>query len=97
MADVLFRGYFVEGRDLNDVDDLALMASSAGLVPDEARAFLSDESGTQDVWESQRAAAELGIGGVPFYIVDGRYAVSGGQPAEVWLRTLDAIEAERVS
>ncbi len=97
MADVLFRGYFVEGRDLNDVDDLALMASGADLDPDEARAFLSDEAGTQDVWESQRAAAELGIGGVPCYIVDGRYAVSGGQPAEVWLRTLDAIEAERVS
>ena len=43
---------------------------------------------------SRREAAELGIGGVPYYVIDGRYAVCGGQPAEVWLRTLDAIEAE---
>ena len=97
VADRLFRGYFAEGRDLNDPDDLAVLAADAGLDPDETRAFLAGDSGTQDVWESQREAAELGIGGVPFYVIDGRYAVSGGQPAEVWLRTLDTIEAGRVS
>ncbi len=97
MADALFRGYFAEGRDLNDPDDLVAMAADAGLDPDDTRTFLASNSGTQDVWESQREAAELGIGGVPFYVIDGRYAVSGGQPAEVWLRTLDAVEAERVS
>ncbi len=96
MADALFRGYFVSGRDLNDADDLTMMAAEAGLDPEEARGFLGGEAGTQDVRESQRAAEELGIGGVPCYVVDERYAVSGGQPAEVWLRTLDAIEAERV-
>ena len=97
MADALFRGYFVEGRDLNDANDLAAMAHGAGLAPDEARTFLGGDAGVEDVRESQRTAAELGIEGVPFYVIDGRYAVSGGQPAEVWLRTLDAIEAERVS
>lgn len=96
-ADALFRGYFVEGRNLNDADDLARMAGEAGLDPETARAFLAGGAGTEEVRESQRTAAELGIGGVPFYVVDGRYAVSGGQPAEVWLRTLDAIGAERVS
>ena len=97
MADALFRGYFAEGRDLNDTRDLATMAAGAGLDAEEVRAFLAGDAGTQDVLESQREAEELGIGGVPFYVIDGRYAVSGGQPAEVWLRTLDAIEAERVS
>ena len=97
MAEALFRGYFAEGRDLNSPDDLAAMAADAGLDAGEARASLAGDSGTQDVWESQHTASELGIGGVPFYVIDGRYAVSGGQPAEVWLRTLDAIEAERVS
>ncbi len=96
-ADALFRGYFAGGKDLNDPEDLAAIAVDAGLDADEARAFLAGDSRMQDVWESQRAAAGLGIGGVPFYVIDGRYAVSGGQPAEVWLRTLDAVEAERVS
>ena len=97
MADALFRGYFAEGRDLNDPEALTVMAADVGLDPDEVRAFLASDSGTQDVWDGQQVAAGLGIGGVPFYVIDDRYAVSGGQPAEVWLRTLDAIEAERVS
>ncbi len=97
MADALFRGYFVEGRNLNDADDLAAMALGAGLAPDEARALLDGDGGIEDVRESQRTAAELGIGGVPFYVIDGRYAISGGQPAAVWLETLDAIEAGQVS
>jgi predicted DsbA family dithiol-disulfide isomerase len=73
------------------------VAAEADLDPDDARAFLAGDSDTQDVWESQQAAAGLGIGGVPFYVIDDRYAVSGGQPTEVWLRTLDAIEAKRIS
>ncbi len=93
----LFRGYFGEGRDLNDAEALTAMAADAGLDPDDTRALLAGDSDTQDVWESQQVAAGLGIGGVPFYVIDDRYAVSGGQPAEVWLHTLDAIEAERVS
>jgi predicted DsbA family dithiol-disulfide isomerase len=97
MADALFRGYFAEGRDLNDAEVLTAMAADAGLDPDETRAYLAGDSGTQDVWKSQQVAAGLGIGGVPFYVIDDRYAVSGGQPAEVWLRTLEAIEAERIS
>ncbi len=97
MADALFRGYFAESRDLNDPEDLTAIAADAGLDPNEVRTFLADDPGTQDVWESQQAAAGLGIGGVPFYVIDDRYAVSGGQPAEVWLRAFDAIELEQVS
>jgi predicted DsbA family dithiol-disulfide isomerase len=97
MADALFRGYFAEGRDLNDAEALAAMAADAGLDPDEVRSYLAGDSGAQDVWESQQVAAGLGIDGVPFYVIDDRYAVSGGQPASVWLRTLEAIEAERIS
>lgn len=97
MADTLFRGYFAEGRDLDDTEDLAALAGEAGLDPDEAAAFLAGDAGTRAVWESQRTAAELGVAGVPFCVVDGRYAVSGAQPAEVWLRTLEAIGAGRIS
>jgi predicted DsbA family dithiol-disulfide isomerase len=97
VADALFRGYFAEGRDLNDSEALAAMAADVGLDPDRALAYLAGDSGAQDVWESQQVAAGLGIGGVPFYVIDDRYAVSCAQPAEVWLRTLEAIEVERVS
>ena len=82
---------------MNDADDLAALAGEAGLDSEAVSGFLAGDAGVQEVWESQRTAAELGIAGVPFYVVDGRYAVSGGQPAEVWLRTLEAIETERIS
>lgn len=94
MADALFRGYFAEGRNLNDPEDLTLMAREAGLAPDGTRTLLSGRSGIEEVWESQRTAAKLGVGSVPFHVIDGRYAVSGGQPSDVWLRTFDAIEAD---
>lgn len=97
MADALFRGYFAGGRDLSDAQDLAAMAVETGLDPGDVGAFLSGGVGVGGVWESQQTAARLGITGVPFYIIENRYAVSGGQPAEVWLRTFDAIESERVS
>ncbi|HKH12012.1 MAG TPA: DsbA family protein [Rubrobacter sp.] len=97
MADALFRGYFAEGRDLNDAGDLTALAGEAGLEPEEVRALLAGDAGARAVWESQRSAAELGVSGVPFYVVDGRHAVSGAQPAEVWVRTLEAIEAEPIS
>ena len=96
MAEALFRGYFAEGRDLNDADDLATMAEQAGLDPEETRSLLSGEDGAGEVRESQNAAAGLGVNSVPFYVIDDRYAVSGGQTAEAWLRTFDAVEAQRV-
>ena len=96
MADTLFRGYFSEGRNLNDHEDLAAMPGQAGLNPDEAREVLSGARYAEKVQESQQGAALLGISGVPFYVIDGRYAVSGGQPAEVWARLLDTVSAEQV-
>jgi len=97
VVDTLFRGYFAEGRDLNDADDLAAMTAEAGLDAQETRDYLAGDAGAREVWESQKTAAELGIAGVPFYVLENRYAVSGAQPVEAWLGALDAVEAERVT
>jgi len=92
-ADALFRAYFLEGRDLNKREDLLAVASGAGLELEEVRRLLGGDRGKAEVWESQQTAARLGIGGVPFYVFDGRYALSGAQPVEVFLRALDAAAA----
>ena len=96
LAEALFRGYFANGRNLNDTDDLAAMVQEVGLDPEEADTFLSGGACTDEVRESQREAAALGVSSVPFYVIDGRYAVSGGQTAQAWLGTFDAVEAQRV-
>ena len=93
MADFLFHAYFAEGANLNDTLDLSSAAGRAGLDAEEVRSFLSG-SGLRDVvWQSQEEAGRIGVGGVPFYVFDGRHGLSGAQPMEVFLRTLDAAVA----
>lgn len=95
VADGLFRAYFTDGRDLNDRGALAEIAA-AGLDADEVALYLGRDSGVEEVWESQEEARRLGVNSVPFYVVDGRYAVVGGQSAETWVRVLDTVQAGRV-
>ncbi len=90
VADALFEAYFARGADFNNRDDLAEIAARAGLDPEEARGFLAGRDGADEVARSQEQAARLGISGVPFYVFDGRYAVSGAQPVEVFIRALEA-------
>jgi predicted DsbA family dithiol-disulfide isomerase len=82
LVERLFRAYFIEGRFVGAHETLAEIAHEAGLDADAAYAFLSSDVGVAEIAEAEERAASLGIGGVPFFIVDGRYGLSGAQPAE---------------
>jgi predicted DsbA family dithiol-disulfide isomerase len=75
--------YFTEGADLTDREVLGRAASELGLDADEVRARLATEEDVAETTKAANAAKEAGINGVPTFIVDGRYAVSGAQPPEV--------------
>ncbi len=94
-ADSLFAAYFAEGRDMNDHEQLVEAATRAGLSSDEVRAFLAGDECADEVAASQAEAYRLGVRGVPFYVLDGRYGLSGAQPVEVLVEVLDTVEAER--
>ena len=86
VAETLFAAYFTHGADLNDRDLLAQAAEQAGLDGAAARTYLKSELGTDEVEQSQEQAHQLGIGGVPFYVLGTRgdahrYGLSGAQPA----------------
>ena len=89
-ADALFRAYFTEGKDLNDHEQLLELATGVGLDAGEVRGYLAGAGGVDEVLASQEEAGRLGIAGVPLYVFDGRYALSGAQPVEVFLRAIDA-------
>jgi predicted DsbA family dithiol-disulfide isomerase len=89
LADALFAAYFARGRDLGDHEQLAEVAASVGLSRATARDYLAGDEGGAEVDASQREAYQAGVTGVPFYVLDGRYALSGAQPLEVFLRALD--------
>ncbi|MDP8950144.1 MAG: DsbA family oxidoreductase [Actinomycetota bacterium] len=96
-ADALFNAYFAEGRDLNDHDELAAIVARVELDAEEVRSYLAGEEGVAEVRRSQKEAHILGIHGVPCYVVDDRYAISGAQPVEVFLRVFDQLGAGRVT
>ena len=97
LADALFEAYFAGGADLNDHGQLAGIAGKAGLDPALVREHLAGGFGAEEVRESQEEAGGLGVSGVPFYVFDGRYALSGAQPVEIFVRALDAAGAEQAS
>jgi len=84
----LLRAYFTEGRHLGHVDQLADLAAEVGLDRDEAAAVLEEGRYTEAVLDDMAIAQRLGIRGVPFYVIDQRYGVSGAQPAELFEEAL---------
>jgi predicted DsbA family dithiol-disulfide isomerase len=93
----LLRAYFTEGRALTDTETLVELAAEAGLHTAETRAMLAGGSFAADVRADEREAQELGITGVPFFVLHRRYAVSGAQPADVMLQALERTWAETIA
>ena len=93
VVDALFRAYFEEGRDIGDEAVLVEIAEGTGLDRRTAQAALRDDGIRRMVVQAEGRAGELGISGVPFFIVEGAYAVSGAQPAEAWIDALNRIAA----
>ena len=95
MVEALFAAYFADGRDLNNHDHLVAVAAAVGLEAEAVRAYLASNKGQKSVAVSQDTATRFGINGVPFYIIDGRYAVRGAQPVEGFLEAIDKVRARR--
>ena len=95
MAQRLFRAYFTEGLDLGSLDVLVDLAAEVGLDAAEARRVLASDELADAVDADIAWARGLGISGVPFFVLDGRYAVSGAQPPEVFDQALATAWADR--
>jgi predicted DsbA family dithiol-disulfide isomerase len=84
LAEALFKAYFTEGRDVGRHDVLVEIASETSLPKAEAGAFLDSVVGMEEVSEEIEKGLELGIEGVPFFVVNGSPAVAGAQDAEAF-------------
>lgn len=95
MKERLLKAYFTQGRHVGHVEELADLAAEIGL--DRATALKSLQSGeyAKAVADDIAQAAQLGIRGVPFFVIDQKYGLSGAQEAELFLRALKQVEAER--
>ncbi len=88
MVDRLFELYFTEGGNIGDIEQLAVAAASAGLSPDRVRAHLASGNGIAELTAALAEARRLGVEAVPTFVIDGRYAVQGAQPAHTLVEAL---------
>jgi len=88
LVESLFDAHFTAGADVSDDDTLVRIGAGQGLAEGEIRELLAQGTYDVDVQQSQREAARLGIQGVPFLVLDGRYGVSGAQPTPVFVEAL---------
>ncbi|MEU3982649.1 DsbA family oxidoreductase [Streptomyces sp. NPDC026672] len=98
LVQLLYRANFAEERSLFTEGDerLVALAAEAGLDADASRTVLADPTAYADeVRADEREAAQLGANGVPFFVLDRKYGVSGAQPAEVFTRALTQAWGER--
>ena len=90
----LMRAYFTDGLPISDPDTLAALAAEVGLDEEEARQTLTGDRFTEEVRADEAQARQMGVRGVPFFVFDGRYGVSGAQPPATLRRYLERARAE---
>jgi predicted DsbA family dithiol-disulfide isomerase len=94
LAEALFAAFFTEGLNIADPAVLADLAGAVGLDPKHARDFLSGGEEMLAVQAEHQANQRLGITGVPCFIIDGKYALSGAQDPEFFLPLFDIAREE---
>jgi predicted DsbA family dithiol-disulfide isomerase len=91
VKDRVMRGYFEEGCDIGDIEVLVRLGVEAGLAEHESRSALILRSGQDGVIAAERHAAVLGITGVPTFVFDGQYTISGAQEVGTLAQVLDQV------
>ena len=91
----IYAAVFEHGADVGQIDTLQRIAAEAGLDAAWVAEQLSGDGGREEALADAREAQTLGISGVPFFVFDRRYALSGAQPPEMLLQALARAAAER--
>lgn len=89
--DLLHQAYFRDGKDINDIEILCAVAEHLELDVEMAKAMLETDELTQEVRADEQRARELGVTGVPFFVINDEYGISGAQGTEQFLAALKQI------
>jgi predicted DsbA family dithiol-disulfide isomerase len=97
LLEAMYSAYFEKSHPLFSHDDLISVATSIGIPSDDSRAVLEGDSFSDEVRADAALASQLGATGVPFFVVDMKYGISGAQPVEAFTQTLEAAWQEEHS
>ena len=95
MKERLLKAYFVDGRHVGKIDDLADLAEETGFDRADVVRSLTENEYLAAVKADQAQAIEFGIQGVPFFVIDGKYGVSGAQDAATFAQLLQQVRDEK--
>lgn len=96
LSERLLRAYFIEGKDLSNFEVLASLAKEVGLDYDNAIGILKSDQYHDAVRKDESDARKLNISGVPYFVINGKYVISGAQPTAVFLQSLRKIKADEI-
>lgn len=94
MAEALFQAVFTDSKNIGLHDALVELAEGVGLDPQEASAVLQGNRFGEEVQAEEQEAQSLGIRGVPYFVIDRKYALSGAQPTQTFLEALQKAWSE---
>ena len=92
VVEALFRGYFLEGKNIGDVTTLTHVAAEAGLDRTETEEFLASDKGVVEVRAEEAVGRRLGISGVPYFVLNGSISISGAQPPDIFVSAIQQTE-----
>ncbi|RLQ93257.1 DsbA family oxidoreductase [Falsibacillus albus] len=96
MKEALLKAYFTDSLNIGDHETLIKLAESIGIDGKAAEEVLQSEDFSSDVRTDQELASKIGVTGVPFFVFNQKYAVSGAQSREVFLEVLEKVKAEDI-
>lgn len=94
MKERLFHAYYTQGQDVSNIDTLTELAIELGMEGAEVKAVLLSDAFTKEVELDQYYAQQVGARGVPFFVFNNKYAISGAQPVDVFKEVLDKVWTE---
>lgn len=89
LEELIFKAYFTEGKDVSEIETLVDLGRNVGLDETEIRNMLASKQFKEAVQNDIIEAQQIGVRGVPFFVLDRKYAISGAQPNEVFTETLE--------
>ncbi len=95
LTELMFKASFTDGTNISSREALAGLAAAAGLDRGQAAQALEQDDFTREVRSDEEEAQRLGIRGVPYFVIDRKYAVSGAQSPEMFLQALNKAWEER--
>jgi predicted DsbA family dithiol-disulfide isomerase len=94
MVERLFKAYFTEVRHVGETKTLIELAAEIGLDQQKVQLMLNSNEYEANVREQEQDAQQIGVTGVPFYVINRKYAISGAQPSDVFLEVMEKVWIE---